>query len=167
MLNARVEGAWKLYKVAADIRKAGDMDMKRELYRGLNRATKPLKEAVKMAVPTHMPSGYAPLVSRSIRVRTSIRASKAKTAITIRATAKGAREKRDLRALDRGLLRHPVFGRTRLVRKGKSLVPEPNPWAAQGIRPGFFTETLQDNADVVRTELVGAIDRVADQLERG
>lgn len=96
---------------------------------------------------THMPKrmGYAALLARSIELRTSVRA---KVGMTVHVGAKGKKEGRDVPALNRGVLRHPLFGNR-------------SHWYAQrrGVRKGF----VDDGGDKA-FELVG--DAVRDALHR-
>lgn len=152
MIDLKVVGASELRRVARNIKEVGDKDLKRELHRGLNRAVKPLKLAVKAEALHRMPSGYAPVLTGSLKVGSSIRAA---GAIKIRASAKGKRDNRDLRALDeRGSLKHPLYGNR-------------NRWYTTRIRPGFFTDPLVKGAHQVRAEVVQVINRVARKMQGG
>ncbi|SRR6266508_3324220 len=153
MLDVRVTGAQELREVVRDLRVVGDKDLKRELYRALNRAVKPLKADVKAEVPRRMPAKYAAVLGKSMKLASSIRTGRT-AAVTIKASAKGKVENRDVRALDRGILRHPLFGNRRK-------------WYTTHIKPGFFTDPLEKGAHKVRVELVQAINVVARKLQRG
>lgn len=57
----------------------------------------------------------------------------------------------DVAALDRGRLRHPLFGRRRH-------------WYTQSIPPGWFTKPIEAKADKFRDELLAAVDAVERQI---
>ena len=59
----------------------------------------------------------------------------------------------DLRSLDEGRLRHPLFG-------------DREHWYQQNLKPGWFTGSLNDaaNSAVVRRELLRALHEVAKKL---
>ena len=97
---------------------------------------------------THMPKrkGYAAVLAASIRLTALVRA---RVGMTVRVWAQGRREGRDVPKLNRGILRHPTFGR-----RGQG------DWHDQmkGVKRGFVT----DGADK-GFELVG--DAVKDALQ--
>ena len=57
----------------------------------------------------------------------------------------------DLRSLDGGRLRHPLFGN-----RGH--------WYSQAVTPGWFSDPMLRNSDVARRELLRAVDEVVRQL---
>jgi hypothetical protein len=139
-------GLEQFKKLSKDLREAGDKDMRRELYRGLQRATKPLKVAAKESAGQVLPTrgGLADRVQRA-RYNTKSRAGNNPS---VRIEAKDAKGRAvDLEALDRGTVRHPTYGR--------------KPWVNQRVTPGWFTQPMQDGATEVRVEIVRAIDAVA------
>jgi len=62
-----------------------------------------------------------------------------------------------VRSTDRGTIRHPVF-----QQPGRPVV-----WVTQSVTPGWFTDTMQSGAPVVRKELLEAMENVARQIARG
>lgn len=145
-----IEGADRLADVARRLKETGDQDLRKELYRGINRATTPLKNAAKDAARSELPKrgGLNEFVA-SARLSTSSRGGNNPG---VRITARKAGH--DVRAIDRGRVRHPVFGNRGV-------------WVNQQIKPGWFTKTLEDGAPVVRRELVDVLDNVARRLARG
>lgn len=145
-----VRGLERFGKLSRDLRAAGDKDLRRELYRGLQRATKPLKEAAKENARSTLPrkGGLADRVSRA-RFNTKSRAGRNPS---VRIEAKDAKGRSvDLEALDRGSVRHPTFGH--------------RPWVKQDVRPGWFTQPMEAGVEDVRREVVAAIDEVIRQFE--
>jgi hypothetical protein len=61
----------------------------------------------------------------------------------------------DMKAIDRGRLRHPEFGR-----RGRG------DWHTQSVPDGFFTKTVHD-APEWQAETVAAFDRALDHIRRG
>jgi hypothetical protein len=57
----------------------------------------------------------------------------------------------DVRSLDRGRLRHPLYGNRRH-------------WYDQKVTPGWFTKTLQRQAERVRRELIGVLTDISKKL---
>lgn len=61
----------------------------------------------------------------------------------------------DLKRIDAGNLRHPVYGNR-------------GAWVSQRVRPGFWSKTLEDKApDKVREALLEVLDDVERQLSKG
>lgn len=149
MVDLRIEGAEDLAKVAKALRQVGDKELKRELFAGLNRATKPLKEEARRSAERTLPKrgGLAKRIAKT-SMRTRRRTGEANPAVWIQA-------KTDPRP-DRGELRHPVF-----EQPGRPVV-----WVSQKVTPGWFTRPMEAGADEVRRELAKVIDDVADKINR-
>lgn len=146
-VGLEVEGADKLRVVSRALKDLGDKDLSRGVFRGLNRATIPLREDARRSAATVLPQrgGLAERVARS-RMTTRRRAGR-NPGISIQ--AKGMPQ---LRSMDRGMVRHPVYGRA--------------PWVTQRITPGWFTEPMQAGAPEVRRELLQVLDDAARELAR-
>jgi hypothetical protein len=65
----------------------------------------------------------------------------------------GAKSGHDLQAIDRGQIKHPVFGRP--------------VWVSQVIEPGWWSQTLVGLAPVMHHEVVQALEDVAKGMTRG
>jgi hypothetical protein len=61
----------------------------------------------------------------------------------------------DLPAMDRGRLRHPVFGNRRI------------PWETQIIKPKVFTDPFMEGAPAIRQEIEKGLVEVAARIEKG
>jgi hypothetical protein len=142
----RVEGAEQLAALSARLKAAGAVDLRRELYKALNRATKPAKQAAKREALSRLPhrGGLNQLVASS-RLSTRTRAGR-NPGVTI--VAKGSS---NISRIDKGKVRHPVYGNR-------------NTWVTQSVPEGWFTDPMRDNADNVRDELENAVQDVAHRL---
>lgn len=118
-------------------------DLKKELRKGLNKAVKPLGVKAKQNIPRYVPSGYAPVLQRAFRASTSVRLS-GNPKVTLTGQAKGKRKKREVRAIDAGILRHPVFGNR-------------DAWVAQKIRKGFWSDPVREAGPAVKAEAITVI----------
>ena len=149
--DLRVEGVERLERASRQLREVGDKDLRREMFRAIQRSTKPLRGKAKEAALRELPKrgGLNVWVAQS-RFSTKTRGSGKKAGVRITAT-KG---KHDLRALDAGRLRHPVYGNR-------------NVWVNQSVPAGWFSKTIENGADEVRKELVKALDDVLKQIARG
>lgn len=147
-VDIKVTGADRLARLGVAIKDAGDKDLRRELMRGMQRAAKPLKTAARTAALQHLPR-HGGLNVRVAQSKFSARTSVAGRNPGLRIVGAGDL---DLPALDRGRLRHPVFGNRRT-------------WVNQQIPAGWFTNAMNAHAPAVRAELIKAIETVATKLE--
>lgn len=122
--------------------------IRKELYAGLNRVTKPVREDMKASIGPSLPSrgGLAALVMARASLTTSATSGR-NAGVRIRARHKDY----DLKRLNQGRLRHPVFGNRRV-------------WVQQtaGINPGF----LDDSFEKQKPEIARGVLRVLDEIAR-
>lgn len=146
MFDYHVRGSEKLGKLGQRLREAGRKELRQELIRGLNRATKPLKEDAKREAEAILPrrGGLNRRVARS-RLTTRTRVSGRNPSVRIMSKT-GQR-------IDRGQVRKPVFG-NRTV------------WVTQRVQPGWFTRPMERDEHWVRPELEQAMRNVDKALSR-
>lgn len=145
-----VTGADEFARAARLLKEAGDKDLRKELFAGLNRSVKPLTQDVKQALPDVLPNRYAGVVQSEFKVKIRRRSGGRNPAIFLL----GRAGSRNVSSLDRGRLRHPLYGNRRR-------------WYDQRIQPGFWTLTLERDTPRVRVELVEAIRKVIAKIEAG
>jgi hypothetical protein len=145
--DVEVRGVEQLAALARQLKAAGDKGLKRELSKGIAAATKPLKVAVKQSALETLPKKGG----LNVRVAAQISPRTRRSANGVRITATGKQGARNLADLDRGIVRHPVFGH-----RGR--------WSVEKVRPGFWTRPLEDLAPGARQELLDAMQRVAGQI---
>lgn len=148
MFDIAVRGADDLARVGRLVKESGDKGLRRELYRSLNSAVKPLGAEVKRRLPEYVPDAYAAQLAPRLRVSGRRRMGQRNPALYLVGTAKGRRSPRFVGPLDKGILRHPLFENR-------------DHWFSNRVRPGFWVEPLTEGADKVRRELVEALDRIA------
>lgn len=148
-VDLTIQGADKLEHLAYKLKETGNKEMRRELFRAVNRATKPMRDAARHAARENLPrrGGLNEWVAAS-KFSTSTR-----TGRDVRVAVKGNKSGHDLRALDRGRLRHPLFGNR-------------SAWFTQEIRAGWFTEAMQRESPRVGRVLLTVFDVIARDLER-
>lgn len=149
------------------LRQVGDDGLGKQMSKQLRAATRPLAKEIRAEVPKAMPSGYAPVLSKSLRFRQAIKESRSTAQVTYRVYGDGQKERRDVIRLNQGVLRHPVFGRTRplkrhAIHRATSMV---NPWVAQKVRPGFVDRPVDRLSPQVGRQMEAVLDYVADQLK--
>jgi hypothetical protein len=157
-LEVRIEGAAAFHQAAAKMRAAGRRSLEQEMGRALEASTKPVERSVRKEY-TGLPSrgGYSGEFSKSLRIKLDKRTGARTARITMRAYADGTKERRDIRRLEAGQLRHPVYGRRR---RGGSV----NPWATTSIKGGYFRRGTDDAADGVRREMIRVVREYADKM---
>lgn len=130
------------------------MRLEREAARLQRRVTKATERAVEAgyrpvlvgSVPAFMPSGYAPVLSGSLTIRTTSRRDT--TSVVVRAPTGGTKG-RAVRQLEAGMLRHPLFGR-----RGH--------WYGQHVRSGFASTPLK----AVKPLIIRYIEREMSEVKR-
>ena len=168
-MSVRVTGSTQLHSIIERLRETGNEGLGKGMAAGFRLATAKLKPEVLAEVPKAMPSGYAPTLSKSLRFRTEIRDFKHVARVTWRVYGDGEKERRDVPQLNRGILRHPVYGRSRPLKnharfKATSML---NPWVAQKVRRGFVDRPVDRLAPEVRRQMQDVIDKVAERIKRG
>jgi len=171
--------------VGRALRQAGDKGLRRELFKAVQRATKPAKAEIKKSALTTLPkSGGLNRWVADVSVVTKQAYSGQNVGVRIVAS-KAAKNKRvrskqigpmpkgrartykvrrsgtfgpvaDLAAIERGRVWHPFWGR----------MPEPRSRGLQRVRPGFFTRPIEGAvADRMRKEITAALDTTARNLK--
>lgn len=154
MIETEVHGLDDLQALTKALRAAGDQGkgFKRELYRGLNSATKETRADMKAAIPASLPSrgGLAAEVHRTASLTTSTIGGGRNVGVRIK-----ARGKRNLRLMNSGVVRRPLFGNKQF-------------WFSQtaGVRKGFLDDPFEKNKPEVRDAVLEAIQSVARMIDR-
>lgn len=154
-MDATVKGADDLAKLSRQLKAAGEKGLQRELSKGIRDALKPVRtvELPKSALetlPRH--GGLNVLVSKT---KYSISRKTGNRIAGLRLTAKNIY---NLRRIDSGTVRHPVF---------KSEKRAKAPWVNQKVTPGWFTQPTEAAAPHVQREIMKAMDVVAKQITKG
>ncbi|MEV6633877.1 hypothetical protein AB0M54_24310 [Actinoplanes sp. NPDC051470] len=166
MVYVRLEGSLELRRVAASIKAAGAKGLGKEMAAALRKAAAPVQAAIQDSFVESLPrrGGYRDLASKSVKFRASVRSGARAGSVRIVMVAQGKAERRDIRRLDRGELRHPNWGRSRNVR-GKGRVP--NSWSTTTIPRDFFRRGTDKAADLAEREMRGVLDDFAGRLLKG
>jgi len=146
----RINGAATLHKVAAQFRAQANKDLSRDLSNALSKAIEPVKTAIKASAEETMPreGGYNPTFSRALKFRTNRNTRGSDGSVTLSTYAEGKTDRRDIRALERGDLRHPLFGHRKRA------------WYTTPIRAGFHRRGTDKALDEAQKE----ISKVADDF---
>ena len=138
-----VTGADDFLRLSKSLKAAGNGELRKELNKSLRNAAKPIIKATRAAALSRLPSrgGLAGIVAKEPQ-RVQVRTGTATAGVRIVV----GKNKGAARAADAGVIRHPVFGRDVFV--------------TQAVPPGWFSETAQEQAGVVRDELKNALEEV-------
>lgn len=148
-MDVEIRGADDVDALVRRIRTHADAKaLRKELYAGLNRVTKGVREDMKASIGPSLPSrgGLATLVMAKASLTTSA-VSGRNAGVRIKARHKSY----DLKGLNEGRLRHPVFGNR-------------NVWVEQtaGVNPGFLDEAFEKS----KPEVTRGIQRVLADIAR-
>lgn len=143
----RVDGADQLARVSRALRQADPL-LSRELAAGIREATEPLKKQAEAELAAVLPSrgGAAADIPADTKVVTQRRGGVRNPGIRLR-----SRSRRNVRALERGILRHPLYGNKAH-------------WFNTMIRPGWFSRPIADGTGDLRKELSRRLDIVASKI---
>ena len=154
MIGLAMTGGPELRYVAGLLRKAAVKDLKAEMRKGQRKAFAPLEKDIKLEAAAALPhlGGYAAVMAKAVKV--SVRTGFATTVFTVRIYARGKADLRDVRAVNNGIVRHPLFGNRRR-------------WYVTSVRPGFVDRPVDRNWDRVVDESADAVGRVLLQIAKG
>jgi hypothetical protein len=145
----------QLAALSKALREAGRRDLQKELRTGLRRAAVPPQAAARENYRKRLPREGG-LNKRAAAARMRV-VPKGGTAPAVRLIATSPSGRRlDLRAVDSGLIRHPVY-------QSKDR-PRP-PWVSQRIRAHSFADAMIETAPEARREMERAMDVVKAKIE--
>jgi hypothetical protein len=150
VIRGRVTGAAELRYVARLVEQQRVAELKKELSKAQRQAFSPLQPAIKTSAAATLPSGYAPVMARAVKV--SVRRRGLTT--TAEVYARGRRSDRDVPTVDAGRLRHPLFGN----RKS---------WHTTRVRSGFVDRPVKELGERIATESLDALERIGNEITRG
>lgn len=136
-MDVRVTGARDLARVAGVLNRA-QPEIRKALTKTLRQTAKPSVEAVRAKARSTMPAAgglneFVATAKIGVRITTSGKGAGMRIV--------GTKSGHDIHALDRGRLRHPLFGNRRH-------------WFQQAVPPGFFSETLANEQRELTSKLV-------------
>lgn len=145
--------AMELRWVALQLEKAHVAGLKKQLAQATRDAFKPLQREIKAEAAKTLPrrGGYAGIMSRAVRVTVSRRGLD----VTARVWARGRGQLRDVRTVNLGRLRHPVWGRRR------------QPWKTTQVPPGFVTRPWERMKDDIVHGTLDGLEEIARQVAFG
>jgi hypothetical protein len=162
-MRMQVTGQKDLYRLAHNLHTAGQKSLKRELDKASRKAGDVIAKEVKDHTEDYIPANFERRFDTALETKVEVRLL-ASRRITIVFWARGKTVNRDIKAINAGRLRHPVYGRFRRLKDGTR---QANPWVAQSVRPGLVDEPARRALPKARQQIEDAIDRVSQQIVRG
>lgn len=150
---AHVRGTLELRRVARLLRDAPPY-LRKEMRENIKKPVKPFEQRVKSETPGSVPGRYAAVLAPAIKVNISSALSGSGLGYTLIVFARGKAEDRDLKAVNAGLLRHPLFGRR-------------SHWYGQQVRGGMVDRAVDDLGRQVAQEVGKAVDEMAAKIVGG
>lgn len=162
-LDVEIVGGDLLRQVAAKIKAEGAKGLGKEMGAGLRKASAPVQREIRKEYGS-LPAGggYAAEFSKSLRFRTNLRAGGRQASFRLTTFADGRGERRDIDRLERGELRHPVYGRSRPGRRKGARIS--NPWAATRVKGRFHERGTDSAADEAEREMSKVLGEFASRL---
>lgn len=144
-MEVELRGAEQLVALAKRLRDA-PKELRSELYIGINRAAKPLKNDVRKSAQDRLPKsgGLAKKISET-KIATKRRITGGGAGVRLIGTSGY-----DIGSINRGRVRHKTFGH--------------KPWVNQAVTKGFWTDPLVAAAPRVRDEIQDVMDKIADEI---
>lgn len=148
-------------RIAAAYRR-GNAQLPGQIRRGFQRALTPLHAEIVRQAFSKLPDRYVEQdLEPDLHVQISLRGRGGAVTADARIYAAGKVERRKITDLERGMLRHPVYGRRRRRRwtttKPRKRIPGgqlvPNPWVAQPVEPGFVADAVGATRSGIRREM--------------
>lgn len=146
----RIVGAEQLGKLGRRLKEAGDKEVRRELFKALNRATKKPKAEARLRALQTLPKRGG-LAARVAASRFSTRNRTTRTGDAVLQIV--ARNPDNIRSIDKGRVRHPVFGHR-------------DRWVAQPVKPGWFSIPMRDNEREAQREIATSLIEVQRRLSQ-
>lgn len=131
-----IKGVEDMERIGRQLRTAGDKRLRRDLLKAIRDAVQPTHEQVRQSALRVLPKrgGLADLIASS-KLQTRSRLSGKQIGVKVRAV-----DKHDIYNLDRGRLRHPLYGNR-------------EHWYQQSVTAGWFTNPMLASGRDVRVRL--------------
>lgn len=150
MADFDIVGKESLARAAAHVALIGDRGLRIALQRNLRLATAPLLPEIKQSALDTLPRGGG-LAARVAGAKLSTSISLGRT-VRVSIKAKGVQGSMDVKSMNLGRVRHPVFGNRSV-------------WYTQQIRPNWFTAPVENGLPSIRGSVKLACDEIAGEFK--
>lgn len=164
-MRVQVTGQRDLFRLAHNLNAAGQKGLKRELDKASREAGRVIADEVKDHTKDYIPANFERRWDTSFVAEVEVRLVQSRR-ITVVFYGRGKKQRRDIKAINAGNLKHPVYGRFRRLKDGTL---KANPWVStppQRIRPGLVDEPARRAMPRAVKKIEDAVSRVVQQIER-
>lgn len=162
-------GSKDAVRLAYALREARQTGLARELNKGMEAAGQVIAKAVTDPTSSakYLPKGYEDEWARSVKAKVEKRLIQGHR-VTVVVWADGKVGRRKIEAINAGNLRHPVFGRTRSLKRHwiHKATSQINPWVDQAIKPGLVDVPAKAAMPDAIQKVDDAVARVVAQIEK-
>jgi hypothetical protein len=151
-----ITGLDDVAKLTRDLKAAGNTELKKEMREAAKRIAVPAQEAVRQAALDTLPTkgGLNEWVAGRLKFKSLVRLAGKNVGIRIKISHRGKTGLSDLGAINRGRVRHPLYGNR-------------DHWYLTQVPAGFVGKALDEMADTAREEFLAAVDEVARKFAAG
>lgn len=143
--------------LAKRLKDAGEGGLQKELSQGIDAAVQPFEAKIRdpFSLYPYMPDRYANVLEADLKVSASKQSSRVRYGVQVR--VQGRTRNRQVRNLEAGMLRHPVFGRMS------------QPWKTQfdGMKAGFFADAVDEVRPQIVRDIRAVVKRISDKVTHG
>lgn len=150
-VDVRIEGGRQLEILSRRLKAAGEQgkELRKELKKSFQKAIRQTKLDVKASGVQKMPHEGG--MNRRFRTGVGSKTRLSGRNVGVRIVQRNGF---DLPRIDKGKIRHPVFGNRKV-------------WVVQNVPPRYFTEPIEEDQDEIHLELFAAMDRIAEKITEG
>jgi hypothetical protein len=167
MLRFQAGGAKDCFRLAHALHEAGQKDLKRELDKASREAGNVIVDAVRADTDKYIPRDFEKSFKASLEAKVEVRLIQGRR-ISAVFWAMGKSYRRKIEEMNAGTLRHPVFGRSRRLKRHwiHKATSQLNEWVDQPIRPGLVDEPARAAMPKAVEKIEDAVHRVVDKIGR-
>lgn len=156
-MRVQVSGQKDLFRLAHNLHAAGQKGLKRELDKASREAGNLIAKEVKDHTKDYIPANFERRWDTAFEADVEVRlVASRRITVVFYARGRSGTAARDIKAINAGNLRHPVYGRMRRLKDGSL---QANPWVMQKIRAGLVDEPA-------RRAMPKAVKKIEDAVER-
>jgi len=157
-MRVKVTGTEQLTRVSKVVSEKGNSTaLKRRMTKAFKKAADPITRDQVKNLGEKLPHGGGAAAEIGGETRTTVRTSFARATVTISDSWPG----HDIKAIDKGILRHPTFQRVTpagVVGAGRG------EWFVTAVTPFLLTDPFLEHRELVRAELGKEMDRLAREI---
>jgi hypothetical protein len=164
-VRVQVSGQRDLFRLAHNLNAAGEKGLKRELDKASRQAGDVIAKEVKDHTKDYIPANFERRWDTAFVAEVEVRlVASRRITVVFYGRGRAGTATRDIKAINAGNLKHPVYGRFRRLKDGTR---QANPWVStppQKIRPGLVDEPARRAMPRAVKKIEDAVKRVVAQV---